>query len=630
MDRDPNTGYYGRHLWLPKKHINVISAKAGLEFPVMGENGVEYLQLWKDTDTHLIVPREFVRRELYPNLAFPIVKTGPTKYPKVRFKDHITLDLKNSKETIQRDAFASFMKTDRGILNLACVAGGTIINLNRGGKGFTTTIAEAYLRLNGVNDRYKWTTNIPTMIRANKGGSIGLQQVVDILYKGKRQTYVLTLRDGKTLKLTTDHEVQIEDGRFVQLQLLKPGDKVLVDANNFGCGVPTPVEIVSIEPGAIVNVYDVVCDDPFHNFVANGIVVHNCGRGKTVIALKHAAAHGVPALVVVNNTTFIDQWADRIKEFLEVQGGVGIVQGPPSTWDWEGRGIVLAMLHSLALRYAELPEGFSKYFGNIYFDEVHHLSAEVFSRACPMFYGKRFGLTATPTREDGLELVYQYHIGQIFHKYLLQELRPRVYFHQHPVMLNMTDIDTKIAISDKNGKVCLPKLRSYLGQMEENNDYISREIKLVLAKGRKLLVLSHSKKQLRILHERFPRSGICTGDEEPADRLDALHRCQVTFGTLQLVREGLDEDTLDTLFFLTPFGSTDIMDGGKNTLQQGIGRILRVRPGKKQPLAVIFDHIYIQKLHRQCGKLKTLLREWPEDEGGPFDFDTIAPYKETT
>lgn len=473
MNRDPDTGYYGRHLWLPKKHINVISAKAGLEFPVMGENGVEYLQLWKDTDAHLIVPREFVRRELYSNLAFPIVKVGPASYPKVRFKDHVTLDFKNPKETIQRDAFASFMKTDRGILNLAC------------------------------------------------------------------------------------------------------------------------------------------------------------GRGKTVIALKHAAAQEVPALVVVNNTTFIDQWADRIKEFLEVQGGVGVVQGPPSTWDWEGRGIVIAMLHSLALRYTELPEGFSKYFGNIYFDEVHHLSAEVFSRACPMFYGKRFGLTATPTREDGLELVYQYHIGQIFHKYLLQELRPKVYFHQHPAMLNMADIDVKIAISDKNGKVSLPKLRSYLGQLEDNNRYIAREIKLVLAKGRKLLVLSHSKKQLRILHEMFPGSGICTGDEEPADRLDALHRCQVTFGTLQLVREGLDEDTLDTLFFLTPFGSTDIMDGGKNTLQQGIGRILRVRPGKKQPLAVIFDHIYIQKLHRQCGKLKTLLREWPEDEGGPFEFDTIAPYKET-
>lgn len=472
MERDPDTGYYGRHLWLPKKHINIISTKAGLEFPVMGEEGIEYLQLWKDTDTHLIVPREFVRRELYQSLPFPIVRTGPTKYPRRKFVDHITLDFKNPDKTIQRDAFASFIKADRGILNLAC------------------------------------------------------------------------------------------------------------------------------------------------------------GRGKTVIALKHMAQFHVPALVVVNNTTLIDQWEQQINRFLEVQGGVGIVQGPPSTWVWEGKGVVMAMLHSLALRYSELPEGFSKYFGNIYFDEVHHLSAEVFSRACPMFYGKRFGLTATPAREDGLELVYQYHLGQIFHKYLLQELRPKIYFLQCPVKLNVFDPLVKAEISDKNGKVSLPKLRSYLGRMEDNNNYIAREIKLVLAKGRKLLVLSHSKQQLRILHSMFPGSGICTGDEDPAERLRALRRCQVTFGTLQLVREGLDEDTLDTLFFITPFGSADVMDGGKNTLQQGIGRILRVRPGKKQPLAVIFDHIYIQKLHKQCGKLKTLLHEWPEDEGGPFEFDTIAPYKE--
>jgi superfamily II DNA or RNA helicase len=472
MNRDPNTGYYGRHLWLPKKHINVISAKAGLEFPVMGDEGVEYLQLWKDTETHLRVPREFVRRSIYPNIGFPIVRTGPASYPHVEFKEHITLDYNNHDKTIQRDAFASFMKADCGILNLAC------------------------------------------------------------------------------------------------------------------------------------------------------------GRGKTVISLKHMAAVKTPALVVVNNTTLIDQWAAKIKEFMEVQGGVGIVQGPPSTWDWKGRGIVLAMLHSLALRYEELPKGFSKYFGNIYFDEVHHLSAEVFSRVCPMFYGRRYGLSATPAREDGLELVYQYHVGPIFHKYLLQELKPKIRFQQSPVKLNILDPDVKLAISDKNGKICLPKLRSYLGLMEENNKYIANEIKRALAKGRKILVLSHSVHQLRILHDMFPGSGICTGSEDPADRLLDLRTCQVTFGTLQLVREGLDEDTLDTMFFITPFGSTDIADGGKNTLQQGIGRILRVRPGKKQPIAVIFDHMYIQKLHKQCGKLKSLLQDWPEDEGGPFEFETIAPYKE--
>lgn len=473
MERDLSTGYYGRHLWLPKKYLNLPSAKKGLEFPVMGEQGVEYLQLWSDREHHLVVPREFVRRSTYEGLPFKIIRTTPKSYRKVRFKDRITLDFKDPSKTIQRDAFKAFMAADCGLLNLGC------------------------------------------------------------------------------------------------------------------------------------------------------------GRGKTVIALKHIAAKQVPALVIVNTTTLIGQWRDRISEYLEVEGGVGIVQGPPDTWDWKGRGIVLASLMSAAIRYQELPEGFSWYFGGVYYDECHHLSAEVFSHTCPMFFGNRYGLTATPKREDGLELVYQYHLGPIFYKYLKQELVPKFYFMLSPVKLDLLSGEVNAAITDKNGKVNLPKLRTYLGRLEENNAYIADEIKRAAGEGRKILALSHSVEQLVILNKMFPGSGLVIGDIVDIDkRLRALRESQITFGTLNLVKEGLDEDTLDTLFLLTPFGSRDVAEGGKNTLQQGMGRILRPRERKMQPVVVAFDHMYIPKLHKQCNKMKQLLTEWPEDEGGPFTYETIRAYEE--
>jgi hypothetical protein len=67
--------------------------------------------------------------------------------------------------------------------------------------------------------------------------------------------------------------------------------------------------------------------------------------------------------------------------------------------------------------------------------------------------------------------------------------------------------------------------------------------------------------------------------------------------------------------------------GGKNSLQQGMGRILRPLEGKSHPVVVILDHIYIPKLHRMCGQLKRLINTWPKDEGGPFEYTILSPYE---
>jgi superfamily II DNA or RNA helicase len=52
--------------------------------------------------------------------------------------------------------------------------------------------------------------------------------------------------------------------------------------------VPAEDEVVSVEPDGTAHVYDIVCEDPHRNFVANGIIVHNCG--KSFQAVKAARA----------------------------------------------------------------------------------------------------------------------------------------------------------------------------------------------------------------------------------------------------------------------------------------------------------------------------------------------------
>jgi hypothetical protein len=52
--------------------------------------------------------------------------------------------------------------------------------------------------------------------------------------------------------------------------------------------IPLKDAVVSVEPDGETDVYDLVMADPYRNFVANGIVVHNCGKTRTSLAATYA------------------------------------------------------------------------------------------------------------------------------------------------------------------------------------------------------------------------------------------------------------------------------------------------------------------------------------------------------
>ena len=68
------------------------------------------------------------------------------------------------------------------------------------------------------------------------------------------------------------------------------------------------------------------------------------------------------------------------------------------------------MLQSISMK--DYPEGTFDDFGMAIFDECHHLSAEVFSRALSKVTPKYLlGLSATPKRKDGLSKVFKWYLG---------------------------------------------------------------------------------------------------------------------------------------------------------------------------------------------------------------------------
>ena len=49
--------------------------------------------------------------------------------------------------------------------------------------------------------------------------------------------------------------------------------------------VPEPAKVVSVEDAGVIDVYDLVMADPHRNFVADSVVVHNCGKTLTAIEI---------------------------------------------------------------------------------------------------------------------------------------------------------------------------------------------------------------------------------------------------------------------------------------------------------------------------------------------------------
>lgn len=331
----------------------------------------------------------------------------------------------------------------------------------------------------------------------------------------------------------------------------------------------------------------------------HGILSIACGGGKTVLGLKKIAQRGYPAVVLVSNGALVEQWVDRAKTFLGMQDDeIGIVKAEKQQWD---KPIVIAMLQTVISRIDSIPMDVRMRFGTVVFDECHHMSARTFVNVADLFYGARFGLTATTDRSDGLEAVYYAHIGRVFYSDKSSEINADVYF-KH---LNTRSVsDREITI---RGELIISKLYDILATDTGRNKTIKADIKGALTAGRKVLVLSHSVPHVERLHkeleEELPTNkvGMVHGGIKNDKRLPIIQESDVTIATFALAKEGLDVPSLDTLFLVTPF-----KDPG--AFQQCRGRVERAFPMKKPPIVVVYEDVNIDVSRALCACLKRSLK----------------------
>jgi hypothetical protein len=144
-----------------------------------------------------------------------------------------------------------------------------------------------------------------------------------------------------------------------------------------------------------------------------GVLCAPPGSGKTVIATRLIAARGRSTLVLVHRKPLLEQWLERLGEFLDTgRDGIGTIGGGKRG---QTTRIDVAMVQTLAR--AEGVEGLLSGYGHIVVDECHHVPAVMTERvlaAAPARYVT--GLTATPQRRDGHDPIIAWQCGPVRHR----------------------------------------------------------------------------------------------------------------------------------------------------------------------------------------------------------------------
>lgn len=97
--------------------------------------------------------------------------------------------------------------------------------------------------------------------------------------------------------------------------------------------LPRVDRVVSVRPDGEAHVYDIVCDDPHRNFVANGVIVHNCGKTFQGLACVPDRA---PLLIAVP-ACLIGPWTANLARFAPGRWRVHVVEGL-GQFRWPRRG----------------------------------------------------------------------------------------------------------------------------------------------------------------------------------------------------------------------------------------------------------------------------------------------------
>ena len=328
------------------------------------------------------------------------------------------------------------------------------------------------------------------------------------------------------------------------------------------------------------------------NDTGGGILCLQCGAGKTSIALYIIAELGVKALIIVNKEFLMDQWKERIQQFLP-GAKIGILR--QKKIDIENKDIVIAMLQSVAM--CKYDSSIYDSFGITFYDEVHCVPSKIFSKALKKINTKyHFGLSATPNRADGMTKVTNLYIGPIIYKVDTRKAKKNPKnLHVFTVSFNkLPESKHYKSLSNYKGKPDVVRMISNITQCPKRLALISMILRFfIITDKRHILVLSDRIQYLRDIEDKIKldlldnlpfKIGYYVGGMKEKERKES-EQADLILASYSMAKEAMDIPILDTLLMVT----------SKSNIEQSIGRIQRqtVYPDERPPLVIDFvDFFY--------------------------------------
>jgi superfamily II DNA or RNA helicase len=331
-------------------------------------------------------------------------------------------------------------------------------------------------------------------------------------------------------------------------------------------------------------------------------------------------------LIVVDKEFLLNQWRGEIERFAPAVR-VGILQGEKSEIDGNKYDCTICMIQTLCSR--DYPDGFFAEYGFTIFDECHHLGAAHFSRALQKIQTKYLlGLSATPTREDGMTKVFEAFLGKPVYWEKRREADPTVTVRAINYN-NFGDSEWDDIPVDYAGEVVMARLLSKIVECTDRTNLIVKQlIELCKEPTRQILVLSERKVLLEAIEDSLPKEikqGYYIGGMKDEVRERNATEAQVLLATYSMASDALNIKTLNCVILASP----------RKRVEQSTGRILRQRPEERTLSPLIVDIVDVHGIYlnmwrkrmeyyKQCGY--QIIRE--KNNPGTHDLELIIERSE--
>lgn len=333
----------------------------------------------------------------------------------------------------------------------------------------------------------------------------------------------------------------------------------------------------------------------------HGVLVAPCGSGKTQIGLEIAAQLGYRTLWLTHTHDLLNQSMSRAKACFDLPNDAfgTITSGKVNI----GKFITFATVQTMV----NLDLSHYKHEWNcIIVDECHHVAGSPtkvmqFSKVVGSLSAKhKFGLTATPKRQDGLTACMFAYLGPKFHEISKEAVGDKTC----PVEYGFADTGWDCDVDDvtnPDGTLNYTKLINVVCEDKGRNEKIIHSLMDEILNGTAnpcVLVLSERIAHLKMLEASYliwcrnqgivPESSwILTGKDKKMLRdlvIGQLRsgKARILFATYQLAKEGLDIPNLTHVILASP-NKTD------TTITQAVGRVSRACEGKDHGTVIDFN-----------------------------------------